>query len=122
MIEDDLRTIIAGQLPTVAVYSRFIPPELPECIAVQEVGGRSSTAGIRRNIRIIAVMACSKDKQYAEVIVRLARDALIRHIPADVNGTHYYTARALADGHVLMKARNGPRYIETCDLEVVASI
>ena len=122
MIEDDLRDIISAQLPGVPVYSRLIPLNLPECIVVQELGGTPSTAGIRRATHRVAVMAISASQRYAQDLLRSARDILITGIPADRSGTHYYTAKALADGHMARKTPHGPKYIESVDMEVVASL
>ena len=49
MIEDDLCTLLAGEIG-VDVYARLIPIGMPECVMVQEIGGHSSTAGIRRTL------------------------------------------------------------------------
>lgn len=122
MIEDDLRDIISAQLPGVPVYSRLIPLNLPECIVVQELGGSYILGGIRRAAQTITVMAVSTCKATAENRLREARDALITRIPATVGGTHYYTAKSLADGSVKKKAARGPTYIEFVDMEVVASL
>ena len=52
--------------------------------------------------------------------MREARNILITNIPADINGTHYYTATALADGSLWMKAER--KYVAYCDLEVGCSL
>ena len=122
MIEDDLRDIIADAIPGIAVYSRQIPMDLPECVCVQEIGGSYVKGGIRRAAQRITVMAVSTCKATAENRLREARDALITCIPATVGGTHYYTAKSLADGSVKKKAARGPAYIEYVDMEVVASL
>lgn len=119
MIEDDLRTLLAGELD-VAVYSRLFPIGMPESVMVQEIGGRSSTAGIRRNYRTISVMACSASRDAAGERMREARDILVRSIPADINGTHYYTAVPQADGSLWMKAER--KYVAYVDIEVGCSI
>ena len=121
MIEDDLCTLLAGEIG-VDVYARLIPIGMPECVMVQEVGGRSSTAGIRRNYRTVAIMSCSSDQETAGKRMREARDYLIEHLPAKINGTHYYTAEALADGTLFMKSANGPRYVVSVDMEVDCSL
>lgn len=121
MIEDDLRSLLADEVD-VDVYARFIPITLPECVTVAIIGGRNSTAGIRRTYHSISVMACSSDKETAEVRLREARDILTTGLPADINGTHYYTAVPLADGSMMKKTVNGPRYIEFVDMEVACSI
>ena len=122
MIEDDLRDIIAENLPGVAVYSRMIPIDLPECVCVQEIGGSYVLGGIHRARQTITVLAVSTCKAIAENRLREARDALITHIPATVGSTHYYTAKSLADGSLKKKAARGPAYIEFVDMEVVASL
>lgn len=122
MLEDDLRTLLAEAMTGTAVYSRFIPSEIAEGITVQEIGGRSSTAGIRRNYRTVALMAYSSDRDKAGTILRTARNILIESIPATINGTHYYTAKALADGTMKTKERAGPRYVEFVDMEVGCSL
>lgn len=122
MIEDDLRTLLAESMPGIRCYSRMIPLELPECITVQEIGGAPSTAGIRRAVHRISVMAISTDQATAQDRLRQARNAIIRGLPADIGGTHYYLATALADGSLKKKALNGPRYIEFTDMEVIASL
>ena len=122
MIEDDLRTLLSERIPGVRIFSRMIPLDLPECITVQEIGGGYVKAGIRRAVQRVTVMAVSTSKATAEDRVRQARDELIKGLPSDIEGTHYYTARALADGSLKKKALNGPRYIEYVDLEVVASL
>ena len=121
MIEDDLRGLLADELD-VDVYARFIPMELPECVVVQEIGGRSSTAGVRRNYRTISLMAVSSDRETAGQRMRASRNFLTASIPADINGTHYYTAVPQADGNLLMKAKHGPVYIAFVDIEVGCSI
>ena len=121
MIEDDLRSILADEFD-VDVYARLIPPELPECIMVQEVGGRSSAAGVRRNYHTISVMAVSSDRETAGQRMRDVRNFLTASLPADVGGTHYYTAVPLADGNLKMKAKRGPVYIAFVDIEVGCSI
>lgn len=119
MIEDDLRGILADGID-VPVYARLIPPELPECVVVQKIGGRSSTAGIRRTYHTISVMGVSTDREKAGQLMRQARNFLTVNIPADVGGTHYYTAVPLADGSLLMK--EGRRYVTFVDMEVGASL
>ena len=122
MIEDDLRELIGSELPGYSVYSRIIPIDLPQCIVVQEGAGQPSTASIRRATHRVTMMAVSQDKGTAANMLRTARDALIPGIPWTSATTHYYTARAMADGSVRRKALNGPRYIEYVDMEVVASL
>lgn len=119
MIEDDLRTMLASELD-VDVYARLIPIGMPECVMVQEIGGRSSPAGIRRNYRTISVMACSADRETAGQRMREARNILTTRIPAEINGTHYYTAVPLADGSLDMKAER--KYVTYCDIEVGCSL
>lgn len=122
MIEDDLRDIIGDIIPGVAVYSRMIPPDLPECICIQEIGGSYIKGGIRRAAQRISVMAVSTCKATAENRLREARDAIITCLPATVGGTHYYTAKSLADGSVKKKAARGPAFIEYVDMEVLVSL
>lgn len=119
MIEDDLRGLLVDELD-VDVYARLIPVGMPECVMVQEVGGRSSTAGIRRNYHTISVMACSADRETAGERMREARNILTTRIPAEINGTHYYTAVPLADGSLDMKAER--KYVTYCDIEVGCSL
>jgi hypothetical protein len=121
MIEDDLRGMIAEGMD-VDVYARLIPLELPECVVVQQIGGRSSTAGVRRNYRTVTLMAVSTDREKAGQMMRACRNFLTAHIPAEINGTHYYTAVPQADGKLLLKAKNGPRYVTFVDIEVGCSI
>ena len=54
--------------------------------------------------------------------MREARDYLIEHLPAKINGTHYYTAEALADGSLFMKSASGPKYVVSVDMEVDCSL
>ena len=122
MIEDDLRTVIAGAIPGISVYSRQIPPDLPECVCVQETGGSYLEGGIRRAVQRITVMACSTCKATAEDRLREARNALITGLPRTIGGTHYYLARSPQDGSLKRKAARGPVYIEFADMEVVASL
>lgn len=119
MIEDDLRTILADELDC-PVYARLVPPLVADCVTVQELGGASTTNGIRRAYHRVSVMAVSEDRTTALIRLRQARNALIVNIPAEVNGTYYYTAMALADGS--LKTREGRRFIEYTDMEVVAGI
>lgn len=121
MIEDDLRTLLSP-VTDVSIYSRLIPAGMPECIMIQEIGGRSSGAGIRRNYRTVAIMSCSSDRETAGRRMREARDYLIEHLPAKINGTHYYTAEALADGSLFMKSASGPKYVVSVDMEVDCSL
>ena len=122
MIEDDLRELIGSELPGTAVYSRLIPMALPECIVVQSGAGAPTRASIRRAVHRITLMAVSSDEATASSLVHAARDALITGIPYDSASTHYYTARALTDGSLRRKAYDGPRYIMSVDMEVVASL
>lgn len=121
MIEDDLRGLLADHFD-VDVVARLIPLEMREGIVVQTIGGRSSTAGIRRTYYQISVMGISADMGTASQRMREARDYLIASIPADIGDTHYYTAKALADGKLDFKTVNGPRYVEFVDMEVGASL
>ena len=121
MIEDDLRGLLSDNMEA-AVYARLIPLEMPESVTVQEIGGSAIDAGIRRTRHTISVMAVSGNQETAGQLMREARDILITNIPADIGGTHYYTATALADGSLFIKRLNGPKYVEYCDMEVEASI
>jgi len=121
MIEDDLRELLSDAFD-IGVYSRLIPTEMPECIVVQEIGGRASRASIRRAYRLISVMAVSKDAQQAQEWMLRARDYLTTHIPVTIGSTHYYRATPQANGDLLMKSLNGPKYVHYCDIEVVVSI
>ena len=47
MIEDDLRGLLANELDE-DVYARLIPVGMPECVVVQNMGGSTARAGIRR--------------------------------------------------------------------------
>lgn len=121
MIEDDLRGLLATGTD-IDVYARLIPMDASECIVLQEIGGRSSTAGIRRNYRTVSVMACSEDRETAGQRMRWSRDYLTENLPSLINGTYYYTAVPLADGTLLEKRKNGPLYVTFCDMEVASSI
>lgn len=121
MIEDDLRNLLASEFD-VDVIARILPSEMTEGIVVQEIGGRSSKAGIRRNYHLVSVMGISMTKETASQRMKAARDYLITHIPMTVGGTHYYTARAQADGKLDYVTLNGPRYVEFVDMEVGASL
>lgn len=121
MIEDDLRGLLADAMD-VDVYARLIPLGMPECVMVQEIGGRTSSAGIRRNYHTVSVMAVSISQASAIQRMKFARNFLTENIPADISGTHYYKARPLADGSLKMKSVNGPKYVEYCDIEVEASL
>ncbi len=123
MIEDDLRELIGSRAPGTAVYSRIIPLVMPECIVIQSDGGTPTRASIRRAIHRITILGVSTDQPTASNLVRTARDALIEGCPWDSATTHYYKATALAGSPALRrKAYNGPRYIESVSMEVVASL
>lgn len=121
MIEDDLRILLADEIEA-DVYSRYYPAGMPECVVVQEIGGRSSRAGIRRTYHLISIMGVSSDKETAGKIMRQARDALVRSLPFKTGNVHYYTAVPQADGSLLYKVPNGPKYVEYVDIEVGCSI
>lgn len=121
MIEDDLRDLLNDGFD-VTVCARLIPEEMTEGIVVQKVGGRPSLAGIRRAYHLISVMGVSLDEETAGQRMRAARDYLTTHIPADVGQVHYYTAVPRADGSLMTKTENGPRYVEFVDMEVGCSI
>lgn len=122
MIEDGLRGIIADNFDVVPVYSRLIPLPMPECICVQVDGGTPVSAGIRRTRYKVVLSACSADRTKALKLLRIARNVLITHVPADADGIHYYTAVADADGSLRRKTVNGPRYVEFTDFTVEASL
>ncbi len=122
MIEDSLREIIAAGFTTAPVYARLLPLPMPECVCVQVTGGRTVSAGIRRTRHAVTLMACSSDRGTAASLLREARNVLITSVPSDNDGVHFYTATALADGALKRKTPNGPRYVEYCDFEVVASL
>ena len=121
MIEDDLRGLLADHFD-IDVCARIIPSEMTEGIVVQEIGGRYSSAGIRRTYHLISVMGVSRNEDTAGQRMRDARDYLTASIPTDIGGTHYYTAKAQADGKLDYKGLNGPRYVEFVDMEVETSI
>ena len=121
MIEDDLRGLLADHFD-VDVCARIIPSEMAEGIVVQEIGGRYSSAGIRRTYHLISVMGISMNENTAGQRMRAARDYLTASIPATIGGTHYYTAKAQADGKLDFKGLNGPRYVEYVDMEVATSL
>lgn len=119
--EDDLRTIIAPYL-SIPVYARLIPPDLPDCVSVQAVGGRTTTAGIRRAVDTVSLIVVHHDRETAISILRTVRDRLVESLPVTVNGTRYYLAEPLADGSLKRKGKRGPAYIEYVDLEVTRSL
>ena len=119
MIEDDLR-ILMGSI-AIPVYSRAIPLRADECISVQIAGGTPIMAGIRRASHTVTILSASRSKSNAMRNLAIARDFLITHIPADINGTHYYTATAVGDGSTQSRQANG-LFIEFCDMEVIASL
>lgn len=121
MIEDDLRELLSDAFD-IGVYSRIIPTEMPECVVVQEIGGRTGRAGIRRAYRLISVMGVSRDASLSRERMLRARDYLTTHIPVTIGSTHYYRAVPQADGDLLMKSLNGPKYVHYCDIEVEASL
>ena len=121
MIEDDLRGFLDAQ-SDVPVYARYIPPEVPECLAVVENGGVHNTSSIRRATHSISIESASTDQRKAKDRLNRARDYLTTQIPAEINGTHYYTAVPLADGNLLVKTAHGPTYIYHVTLEVVRQL
>lgn len=121
MIEDDLRGFLDAQ-SDVPVYARYIPPEVPECLAVVENGGVHSTSSIRRSTHSISIESASSDQRTAKDRLNRARDYLTTQIPAEINGTHYYTAVPMADGNLLVKTAHGPTYIFHVTLEVVRQL
>lgn len=122
MIEDDIRELIGSKLPDTEVYSRLIPIHLPTCIVVLSDGGTPQTSSIRRARHRITLLSIAATQYSAKQALVQARDALIEGTPFDTASAHYYTATALADGSLTQKALNGPRYIESVDMEVVASL
>lgn len=121
MIEDDLRGLLADELD-VDVYARLIPVGMPECAVVQNMGGSTARAGIRRAYYTVSIMGVSADRETAGQIMRKARNKLVRALPATVGTTHYYTAIPLADGKLNYKTNNGPKYVAYVDMEVGASL
>ena len=119
MIEDDLRLLM--QSIATPVYSRLLPMRVDEALAVQVSGGYPIKAGIRRASHTVTLLSASRSKANAMRNLAIARDFLITHLPADINGTHYYTATTVGDGSTQSREVNG-RYIEFCDMEVVASL
>ena len=122
MIEDDIRGVIGQALTGTDVYARLIPPTLPECVMIQELGGTPSTSSIRRATHKVTVMACTQDRGKSIDLCRRARDALITACPFDTADAHYYHARAMAEGSIKQETRNGPSYVEFVDLEVLVSL
>ena len=119
MIEDDLRLLM--QSIATPVYSRILPLCVDEALAVQAVGGSPIKAGIRRASHTVTILSASRSKANAMRNLAIARDFLITHIPADINGTHYYTAVATGAGSTESRVVNG-LFVEFCDMEVVASL
>lgn len=119
MIEDDLRELM--EPIATPVYSRVIPLRIDEALSVQVLGGHPIKAGIRRASHTVTILSASRSKANAMRNLAIARDFLITHIPADINGTHYYTATTLGDGSTQSRVVNG-LFIEFCDMEVVASL
>lgn len=121
MIEDDLRGLLADELDE-DVYARLIPVGMPECVVVQNMGGSTARAGIRRAYYTISVMGVSADRERAGQIMRRARNKLVKALPVKIGDTHYYTAIPLADGKLDYKTNNGPKYVAFVDMEVGASL
>lgn len=117
MIEDDLREILTNAVG-VSVYSRQIPPNLPECVCVQEVGGLHTNGNIRRAVHFISILACSRRIEDARQYLNTARNYLVTHMPLEHNGVHYYLAVAQAEGEILIKPPRGPVYILHVTVEV----
>lgn len=120
-IEDDLREYLSAHT-AVPVYSRYLPPELPQCYGIQEIGGRTSNASIRRAVHFISVMAVSDRLETARQLLQYARDFFVENLPAEINGRHYYLAVAMAEGEILAKAARGPAYIYSVTLEVTVQL
>lgn len=120
MIEDDLRTIISDAVG-VDVYARLVPPLVTECVSVQAAGGSAVAAGIHKARYTVTILGVSEDRDTARSYVRTARDYLVRHLPQDVDGTHYYLARPLDSGAVRTVPPNRTS-VEYAGLEVLASL
>lgn len=121
MIEDELRELLAPSTD-IPVYARQLPPDLPDCICIQEIGGRTSNAGIRRAVHFISIMACSGRLETARGYLNGARDYMTTHLPAEINNTHYYYAVPLAEGTIKQKAPRGPTFIYHTTMEVTREL
>ena len=86
------------------------------------MGGRTTTAGIRRAVDTVSLIAVHHDRAEAMTVLRTARDVLVQSLPRTVNGTRYYLAEPTSDGSLKRKGRRGPAYIEYVDLEVTRSL
>ena len=117
MIEDDLRELLAPAIG-VPVYSRQLPPNLPDCVCIQNIGGLHTNGNIRRAVHFISVLACSRRIEDARQYLNSSRNFFTTHLPADINGTHYYVAIPQADGELLIKPPRGPVYILHVTMEV----
>lgn len=120
-IEDDLAGIIRDAI-NVPVYARYIPPNLPDCVSVQVIGGTASPAGIKRATDRVSVIAVNHDYAEAMHTLRTARDILILGLPQTVNGVRYYRATSESDGSMKRKSRRGATYLEYTDMEVERSL
>ena len=128
MIEDELRDLLAPNTD-IPVFARYLPPELPQCYCIQEIGGRTSNANLRRAVHFISVMACASRLEEARVRLNYARDFYTTQIPLRDNGTvttinqhHYYTAVPMAEGKIIQKAARGPVFILHAIMEVTRQL
>ena len=85
-------------------------------------GERRSAQHVRRATHSISIESASTDQRKAKDRLNRARDYLTTQIPAEINGTHYYTAVPMADGNLLVKTAHGPTYIYHVTLEVVRQL
>jgi hypothetical protein len=120
-IEDELRELLAPNT-AIPVYSRQLPPDLPPCLCIQEIGGRTNNSNIRRAVHFISILAVAPRIEDARAHMAQARDFLTTHLPADIGGVHYYTAVPLAEGTIKQKAPRGPAYIMHTTLEVTRQL
>ena len=121
MIEDELREFLAPYT-TVPVYSRQLPPDLPECFCIQEIGGRTSNSSIRRAVHFISIMACSDRLERARELLNEARNIYTTELPAEIGTKHYYYGVPLAEGTIKMRASRGPAYILHATMEVTREL
>lgn len=119
-IEDDLRELLAPNTG-IPVYSRQFPQSLPESYCIQRIGGRTNSSNIRREVAFISIMACASRLETAKEHLDFARNFFTTHLPADINGRHYYLGVPLADGEIMLRP---PRhaYIYHVTLEVTAEL
>lgn len=120
-IEDELRELLAPNT-AIPVYARQLPPDLPPCLCIQEIGGRTNNSNIRRAVHFISILAVAPRIEDARAHMAQARNFLTTHLPADIGGIHYYTAVPLAEGTIKQKAPRGPAYIMHTTLEVTRQL